>query len=142
MPSPDRQTGKRNTGMTGRIDRTGGGMALSRAPAADREALSAQRLSQSPAPAGMAAPAGGVPGYVPGVHSGYWVVDPGVHKQSQDWVYVGPVPRRAAPPRRPWWPVTLAAALAGLACLLAAAGALLARVAGLSPATLIRNPLF
>jgi hypothetical protein len=27
-------------------------------------------------------------------YAAYWIVDPGVAKQSQDWIYAGPAPRR------------------------------------------------
>jgi serine/threonine protein phosphatase PrpC len=61
------------------------------------------------------------PGQPPRLTAGYWVVDPGVAKQSQDWIYAGPAPRRPSPPRRDWWPVALAGAAAAVALLGAAA---------------------
>src|SRR5688500_9418933 len=51
--------------------------------------------------------------------SAYWIVDPGVAKQSRDWIYAGPATRRPSRPRASGW-IGAAAALAALTCLLLA----------------------
>jgi serine/threonine protein phosphatase PrpC len=55
------------------------------------------------------------------VRRGYWIVDPGSAKQSQDWICAGLDARTPSPPRRSWWPVGVPAAGAALALLLAIA---------------------
>jgi serine/threonine protein phosphatase PrpC len=57
----------------------------------------------------------------PGEWSGYWIVDPGIAKQSQDWICVGPGERHASPLPRRGRPPGLAAAAGFLTLFLALA---------------------
>ena len=107
-------------------------MALSRAPAVPRAgeephlSAPAARLPadvREPATrrdAGVTGPMAGSAAHA-GAQSGYWIIDPGVAKQSQDWIYVGPSPRRPSPLYHSWWPAGLAALLVLLAVVSAAA---------------------
>ena len=45
-----------------------------------------------------------------GMRRGYWMVDPGSAKQSQDWIYSGEAPGSLSAPRRTLWPVAVPAA--------------------------------
>lgn len=89
---------------------------------------------------GQAAPGHGIVGAspaAPSLQSGYWIVDPGVAKQSQDWISAGPVSRRASPPRSSWWPAGMAAGLGVVTYVLAALVAWGAQPRPAAPAALL-----